>query len=83
MSKVKKVNQLSKEDALYEAHQEMFGPDVKKVHQDDCDYCKDHNWDTHPEKTTEAAKESQYRDHMAEYGPATGRDHTKECEKCK
>lgn len=73
------------EERLFEEHSAQFGPSagINKVHQDDCDYCKEKGWDTHPEKTTPAAKESQHRDHMAEYGPATGRDHTKECEKCK
>lgn len=71
------------EEALYNAHHAQFGPAANKVHPDDCEYCAAHGWDTHLEKTTPAAKESQHRDHMAEYGPTTGKSHPDDCEKCK
>ena len=73
------------EERLFKEHSEQFGPSagINKVHPDDCEFCKANGWDTHPEKTTPAAKESQYRDHMAEYGPATGKSHPNDCEKCK
>lgn len=72
------------EERLYKDHHDDFGPDasIRKVHPDNCNYCKEKGWDTHPEKTTLAAKESQHRDHMAEYGPMTGESHPEDCEKC-
>lgn len=70
------------EEARWNAHHAEFGPDTGNVHPDDCEFCKANGWDTHPEKTTAAAKETQHRDHMAEYGPATGKSHPDDCEKC-
>lgn len=70
------------EEIRWNTHHSQFGPAVGKVHPDDCEYCKEQGWDTYPEKTTPAAKDSQYRDHMAEYGPATGKSHPDDCEKC-
>lgn len=72
------------EERLFKEHGAQFGPSagINMVHQDNCDYCEEKGWDTHPEKTTPAAKESQHRDHMAEYGPNTGKSHPDECGKC-
>lgn len=70
------------EKKLHDAHSAEFGPITGKVHQDDCDYCEEMGWDTHPEKTTAAAKESQRKEHMAEYGPMTGKSHPNDCGKC-